>query len=225
MTTLPRTPAAIIFDMDGLLFDTEALYRQSFIEAAVEHGTDMAPSVFLTMVGSPWPDNRSRLLEIYGDTFPVDAYGLSVQRRFLAKADTSLALKPGVLEILDTLDRFSIPHAIATSSGHASVRHHLAMHGLSDRFDAIVAAGDYAAGKPAPDPYLRAAERLGVEPGSCLALEDSHTGVRSAASAGTMTIMVPDLLEPTDEIRALCVHVARDLHEVRDMVLAALRSD
>src|SRR5260221_4129359 len=81
--------------------------------------------------------------------------------------------------------------------------------------------GDYAASKPAPDPFLKAAERLGVEPRLCLALEDSHNGVRSASSAGMMTVMVPDLLEPTDEIRGLCTLVLRDLHEVRRLILSA----
>src|ERR1700741_4314232 len=88
-----------------------------------------------------------------------------------------------------------------------------------DRFDEIICRGDYEKGKPAPDPFLKAAERLGVEPRLCLALEDSYNGVRSASAAGMMTIMVPDLLEPTDEIRGLCIFVARDLHEVRGLIL------
>ncbi len=91
-----------------------------------------------------------------------------------------------------------------------------------DRFDEIICRGDYEKGKPAPDPFLKAAERLGVEPRLCLALEDSHVGVRSASAAGMMTVMVPDLLEPTEEVCALCVLVARDLHQVRDLVLACL---
>jgi beta-phosphoglucomutase-like phosphatase (HAD superfamily) len=83
----------------------------------------------------------------------------------------------------------------------------------------IVGHGDYEAGKPAPDPFLKAAERLGVEPRLCLALEDSHNGIRSASSAGMMTIMIPDLLEPTDEIRELCTFVVRDLLDVRRLIL------
>jgi beta-phosphoglucomutase-like phosphatase (HAD superfamily) len=89
------------------------------------------------------------------------------------------------------------------------------------RFNEIVASGDHERAKPAPDPFLRAAERLGTEAPLCLALEDSHNGVRSASSAGMMTVMVPDLLEPTDELRNLCAFVACDLHEVPTAVLAA----
>ena len=85
----------------------------------------------------------------------------------------------------------------------------------------MVAQGDYAASKPAPDPYLSAAGRLGVDPRLCLALEDSYAGVRSASSAGMTTIMVPDLLQPTDEVRRFCAYVAKDLHEVRGLILHA----
>jgi beta-phosphoglucomutase-like phosphatase (HAD superfamily) len=91
-----------------------------------------------------------------------------------------------------------------------------------DRFDEIICRGDYEKGKPAPDPFLKAAERLGVEPRLCLALEDSHIGVRPAAAAGMMTVMVPDLLEPTEDICTLYFFVARDLHQVRDLVLASV---
>jgi beta-phosphoglucomutase-like phosphatase (HAD superfamily) len=87
----------------------------------------------------------------------------------------------------------------------------------------VVAHGDYANGKPAPDPFLKAADRLGVAPALCLALEDSHNGVRSASAAGMMTIMVPDLIPPTDEIRDLCTHVATDLHAVCRLVDAGRR--
>jgi len=89
------------------------------------------------------------------------------------------------------------------------------LHALADRFDAVVAFGDYVRGKPAPDPYLRAAQMLNVAPTDCLALEDSHHGVRAAVAAGMQTVMVPDLLPATEEIRLLCKFVARDLHDVR----------
>jgi HAD superfamily hydrolase (TIGR01509 family) len=218
LMTLPRRPAAIVFDMDGLLFDTESLYQEAALVVATEHGHDLTSGVFVRMIGLPWPQSRALLLDHFGEAFPVDEFVTAWVRHFWVIAETRLALKPGVVELLDTLDELQLPRAIATSSAHRTVQHHLAAHDLADRFDAIVGAGDYASGKPAPDPYLRAAERLGVAPGSCLALEDSHNGVRSAAAAGMMAVMVPDLLAPTDEIRALCILVARDLHEVRRLL-------
>ncbi len=218
---LSRKPAAVVFDMDGLLFDTEALYQEAFTQAASEQGYDMPLAVFHGMVGHPWPVNRVQLLDHYGPAFPADEFGAAVRRHFIAAADTRLRLKPGALEILDLLDELRLPRAIATSSRHDTVQHHLAAHALHGRFHAVVAQGDYAVGKPAPDPYLKAAERLGVEPRLCLALEDSYAGVRSASSAGMTTIMVPDLLQPTNEVRRLCAHVATDLHEVRGLILDA----
>ena len=160
------------------------------------------------------------LLGQFGDSFAVDAFRSAWMRQFDLMAESRLALKPGANELLDTLDHLGLPLAIATSASVQAVTHHLAAHDLAGRFRVIVAQGDYAASKPAPDPYLMAAEGLGVEPGLCLALEDSFNGVRSASSAGMMTVMVPDLVPPTDEIRSLCAVVADDLHTVRRLILA-----
>src|SRR3984893_10227149 len=113
-------------------------------------------------------------------------------------ASSRLSLKPGAIELLDALDDLRLPRAIATSSARHTGEHPLTAHELVGRFH----------------------ELFGVEPRLCLALEDYHNGVRSASSAGMMTVMVPDLLEPTGEIRGLCTFVARDLHEVRSLILA-----
>jgi HAD superfamily hydrolase (TIGR01509 family) len=218
---LPRAPAAIIFDMDGLLFDTETLYQEAILLAAAEGGHEIAVDVFNRTVGLPWAESRALLLSHFGEAFRVDEFQATWVRHFWVIAETRLALKPGALELLDTLDQFRLPRAIATSSSRRTVERHLTAHNLMGRFEEIVAHGDYDRGKPAPDPFLKAAERLGVEPRLCLALEDSHNGIRSASSAGMMTVMVPDLLEPTDEIRVLCIFVARDLHDVRRLILSS----
>ena len=98
------------------------------------------------------------------------------------------------------------------------MRAHLGPSGILPRFQAVIARGDYARGKPHPDPFLTAAAALGVDPADCLALEDSHNGVRAASAAGMMTVMVPDLLEATAEMRGLCVAVRASLHEVLAMI-------
>lgn len=216
---LPRMPAAVIFDMDGLLFDTEALYQEAIKLAATEHGHEMAPEFFLRTVGLPWAQCRALLLSHFGEGFPVDEFQAAWVRNFWVIADIRLALKPGVIELLDTLDQLQLPRAIATSSSRRTVERHLNAHGLLGRFDEIVGHGDYETGKPAPDPFLKAAERLGVEPLLCLALEDSYNGIRSASSAGMMAVMVPDLLEPTEEIEAFCLSIVADLHAVRRLIL------
>src|SRR5262249_38291516 len=135
-------------------------------------------------------------------------------------AENKLTLKPGAPELLEILDQFRLPRAIATSSSRTTAERHLTSHSLMDRFDQFIGRGNYEKRKPPPDPFLKPAARLGVEPRLWLALEDSHVGVSSASAAGMMTVMVPDLLEPTEDIRALCTFVARDLLEVRDLVLA-----
>ena len=217
---LPRMPEAVVFDMDGLLFDTEVLYQEAIQLAAAEGGHEVAIDVFNRTVGLPWAQSRALLLSHFGETFPVDEFQETWVRHFWVIAETRLTLKLGALELIDTLDQFRLPRAITTSSSRRTVERHLTAHNLMGRFAEIVGHGDYEKGKPAPDPFLKAAERLGVEPYLCLALEDSHNGVRAASSAGMMTIMVPDLLEPTDEIRRLCTFVVRDLHEVRSLIFA-----
>ena len=171
---LPRRPAAIVFDMDGLLFDTEALYQEAAILAAADGGHDVSSGVFSQTIGLPWPQSRSVLLAHFGLSFPVEEFVATWVRHFEVIAATGLALKPGAIELLNTLDHLGLPRAIATSSARETVEHHLHFHDLVGRFHHIVGHGDYAVGKPAPDPFLKAAELLGVEPRSCLALEDSH---------------------------------------------------
>ena len=151
---LPRHPAAVIFDLDGLLFDTESLYQEAIMLAASDVGQEMTPAIFHSMIGRPWLQTRAFLVEHYGSSFPVDDFRAAWHRHFDLIVETRLALKPGVLELLDALDALGLPRGIATSSSHKTVQHHLAAHNLGGRFHQIVASGDYAAGKPAPDPYL-----------------------------------------------------------------------
>ena len=215
---LPRPVAAVVFDMDGVLFDTETLYEKAALAAAREVGIPMTSEFFRGTVGSPWPVVRQQLLDHYGADLAVDELSDISRRIFHELADTQQILKPGVLELLGLLDQLALPRAVATSSSRPTVERHLQRHGLAGRFGGIAAHGDYARHKPHPDPFLKAAELLGVAPQSCLAIEDSHHGVRSASAAGMMTVMVPDLLPATDEICALCLHVAADLHEVRRLL-------
>lgn len=217
---LPYRPSAVIFDMDGLLFDTEALWQEALLSAAAERGHEIPDEVYHQSIGVRRSQCKGLFLSHFGEDFLFEEFHAHWTRHFWVISEHKLALKPGAPELLDALDQFSLPRAIATSSPRTTVDRHLASHGLKHRFDQIICRGDYENGKPAPDPFLKAAERLGIEPRSCLALEDSHVGVRSASAAGTMTVMVPDLLEPTEEVRALCIFVARDLHHVRDLLLA-----
>jgi HAD superfamily hydrolase (TIGR01509 family) len=219
---LPRTVKAVVFDMDGLLVDTEVLYCDALAAQAASMGYDLTMDVLKRMIGHSWAGSTTVLKAHFGEAFDTDALREGSIARFYELAESGIALKAGVREVLDVLVERGIPRAIATSSRRSEVEHHIGHHGLLDHFQAVVASGDYPRPKPNPDPYLLAAERLGVDPEACLALEDSHNGVRAAHAAGMMTIMVPDLLDPTEEMHTLCVRIARDLHEVRELLQAQL---
>jgi HAD superfamily hydrolase (TIGR01509 family) len=217
----PRPVRAVVFDMDGLLIDSEVVIRDAMMAVATEMGVELPNSVFIRMVGLTIPASDAVAQAHFGPDFPLAIFNAKAWERADAVLEAEDILKEGVIEIVDALEAAGIPRAVATSSPHESVRRHLEPSGLYARFQTIVARGDYARGKPNPDPYLLAAERLGVAPADCLALEDSHNGVRSASAAGMMTVMVPDLLEPTEEMHGLCVAVAQSLHEVREALEAA----
>jgi HAD superfamily hydrolase (TIGR01509 family) len=215
---LPRFVQAVVFDMDGLLVDTESMFRDVLMEASRRRGVHLPLEVFLRMVGLQHEASRAVAMAHFGADFDYEPWIADAWEMAHARTALGVAVKAGVVELLDYLDAAGIPRAIATSSGHPSVKRTLGPSGLVERFQTIIAAGDYARGKPNPDPFLTAAARLGVDPAACLALEDSHNGVRAAHAAGMMTIMVPDLLEATDEMRGLCVAVSQTLHEVRTLL-------
>lgn len=218
---LPFLPQAVVFDMDGLLIESERLYRDLFLAASDEGGHGMKVETYQKVCGSPWDVITGTIFADYGADFPIDSFRDAWLRHLGVMMADGVALKPGVIDILDLLDRLDIRRAIATSSRHDSVTRHLGPHDLLRRFDTIVARGDYTEPKPAPMPYLTAARWLSLDPGRCLALEDSYSGVRSATSAGMLTIMVPDVAPPTEEMREKCVAVASDLHAVASLLQKA----
>ncbi|NTA79870.1 HAD family phosphatase [Agrobacterium tumefaciens] len=222
---LPFLPHAVVFDMDGLLIESETLYRDSFLAASDEGGHGMLVETYQKVCGSPWDVITGTIFADYGADFPIDSFRDAWLRHLAVMMAEGVALKPGVVEILDLLDRLDIRRAIATSSRHDSVTRHLGPYDLLKRFDTIVARGDYSEPKPSPMPYLTAAKRLGIDPSRCLALEDSWHGVRSASSAGMMTIMVPDVAPPTEEMREKCIAVSSDLHAVAGLLQQAPLSE
>jgi len=219
---LPHQVRAVVFDMDGLIFNTEDIYRDAVMATAADANHDIPLAFYLSTVGLTGAATRLAFIERYGEGFDYDTFWNTASNRFAEMARTQLRLKAGVVELLDLLDGFTLPRAICTSSRHEDVRNNLAVGGLVGRFQFVIAQGDYSGSKPHPAPFLKAAERLGVAPQSCLALEDSYHGVRSATGAGMMTIMVPDLFPPSDDMKELCVGIAEDLHEVCSLIAAQL---
>ena len=211
----PRPVRAVVFDMDGLLINSEVVIRDAMMATARDMGVELPNDVFVRMVGLTYAASDAVAQAHFGPDFPLAEFNDEVWRRAQAVFDAEDILKDGVIEILDWLEQAGVARAVATSSGHAHVRRQLERSGVYARMQTIVARGDYERGKPHPDPFLVAAERLGVAPADCLALEDSHNGVRAAHAAGMMTVMVPDLLEATEEMREKCLAIADTLHDVR----------
>ncbi|MDB5929518.1 MAG: phosphatase [Polaromonas sp.] len=214
-----RGVEAVIFDMDGLLLNTEILARRALQLAGADLGLELTDAFFALLIGVPADGNRRLLFEHYGSAAPADALFAAAARHQRTLIDSGeMQLKPGVLELLDQLDQAGLPHGVATSSGRDKALHHLQRAGIAERFQAIVTRDEVARGKPHPDLFLRAAQALGMAPGSCIALEDSYNGVRAAHAAAMPVIMVPDLLPPNDEMMGKCVTIVSDLHAVSAML-------
>ena len=206
---------AVIFDMDGTLLDTESVFKTIVFEVCTELGFEMTDALHMSMVGGSHEHTNKLLLESYGVSFPYTLFDERCRVIMRERSHGGVPVKPGALELVQELRERNIPTAVATSSRNPHAQHHLTAAGLFDMFETIVTRDDVVHPKPHPEPYLTAASRLGVDPLKCLALEDSHSGVRAAHAAGMQTIMVPDLVHPSEEIRALGIAIMESLDHVR----------
>ena len=203
---------AVIFDMDGLLVDSERLARVALVQTAGAFGIENDPAVFAGMVGLPEDGSLALLTTRFGRDFPA--------REFLREAALAfdglvaagrLRAKPGAADFLNLLQRIEVRRAVATSSAQEKAARTLSKTRLIDHFELVVTRTDVTRGKPHPDLYLKAAADLGCPVSNCIAFEDSYNGVRAAHAADMRVIMIPDLLLPTAEMENLTEAILPDL--------------
>ncbi|MGH7056960.1 MAG: HAD family hydrolase [Acetobacteraceae bacterium] len=215
---LPGPVEAVILDMDGTLHDTEGVYHSALMRAVAAVGFSVSEEFCDRLIGIPGKETDQMIREHLGPAFPFDEYDRRYAEHCELLLGEGIGLKPGALALLDHLAESGLPRAIATSASRRAAGLHLERSGLARHFDVVVTRDDVARGKPYPDIYLEASRRLGVAAERCLAVEDSFNGIRAAHAAGMMTVMVPDRLAPSAEMRAVCACIARDLDEVRGLL-------
>ncbi len=207
-------PAAVIFDMDGLMLDTEIIYHTVWKKAARQLGYELDDALFYDLIGIRTEDCEAQIMTAMGADFPLDEFQRLWEAGWDEHAYThGIETKPGLFELLNLLEEIGIPKAVATSSTAPEAERSLGLTGLKARFPIVVTGDQVANGKPAPDIYLAAAQRLGVAPAACVAFEDSNAGTLAASSAGMRTYLVPDLKTPNAEATAAATAVLASLHE------------
>jgi len=219
-----RLPRAVVFDMDGLMLDTERMASRCWSAAASAIGVAFDTVLLPSMIGRNSRDSREFVLAHYGADYPIDALMRESRAQFDAIAECEgIAVKPGLHELLDWLESIPIPRIVATSTRRERAMAHLERCLLMSRFHALVGGDEVTEGKPAPDIFLLAAARLDVVPADCVVLEDSEPGVRGAIAAGMIPIMVPDMHGPSPELLACEPLVLASLLEVKTHLAALPR--
>lgn len=208
---------AVVFDMDGVIFDSERAVMNCWLELAQKYDIKDIEKPYFACVGTTMTRTREIMLETYGADFPYDEYAKESSFMYHEKYDGGkLPMKPGVVELLSYLKEKGRKIALASSSRRETVVNQLRWAGIIDYFDTIVCGDMVAKSKPAPDIFLKACQELGVSPENAYAIEDSYNGIRAAHAGKLHPIMVPDLLEANDEMRELAENVCNNLNEVID---------
>lgn len=206
---------AVVFDMDGVIFDTERLVIEFWKEVAKRHNIPNVEHTCIQCLGTNRVRTREIFLENYGADFPFDPYRAEVTELFNTHyKGVPLPTKPGVRELLSYLQEQDIKVGLASSTAQHLVRDEIGTAGLLPYFQTLVCGDMVEHSKPAPDIFLKACEILNADPTKSIAIEDSFNGIRSAHCAGMTPIMVPDQVQPTDEIRTLAFHVMPSLLDV-----------
>ncbi len=214
---------AVVFDLDGLMLDTEPSYKYAWQRAARDLGYELEDSLYDTLIGRCEMDSEAELTRAFGREFSIPEFRRHWSEHWRTRVEESgVPTKDGLLELLSLLEERGIPLAVATSSDHRRAGFSLCSAGLDRRIPVIVAGDQVAKGKPAPDIFLEAARRLGVEPRNCVALEDSDAGILSAVAAGMTALMIPDLQDPSEAAVRSAFRVLPSLRDATPVLLSLL---
>lgn len=212
---------AVIFDMDGLMLDTEVLAIMSLRKAADAIGISLTDEVVMAMNGLNEYDANILLEKELGQPFDQKKFSEIFYEDYHKRTilNDIIPIKEGLIELVDYLKENNIKLAVATSTKVDLALKKLKLAGIANRFEIIVGGDQVVQGKPAPDPYLKAVDKLGVDIKNCLALEDSDNGAMSAFSAGIRVIVVPDIKQPSQTTKEIALTICNSLLEVRKVIL------
>lgn len=202
---------AALFDMDGLLLDTEALTIDCMQETARAFDLPDLSETFIGMVGLRSDLAMAVLKGGLNGAMDAEAFTADAGARIAERRTHGIPVKPGVRELLQILRAQGTPCALATSSRTETAESYLAQTGLNRFFDTLTGGDRVMHAKPHPEIYLTAAASIGIDPKKTVAFEDSEPGVRAAHAARACVVQVPDLIAPSDDLRALCHHIAPDV--------------
>lgn len=208
---------AVVFDMDGVIFDSERAIMQCWKEVASRHNIPDIEKAILACTGTTMVRTREIMLNLYGADFPYDEYARESSAIFHSRYDGGrLPMKQGVKELLTFLKERGKKIALASSTRQQVVTDELRDAGIIEYFDRIICGDMVSRSKPAPDIFLKACEELNISPSDSYAIEDSYNGIRAAHAGGLHPIMVPDLLPADEEMQSLAEIVLPSLTSVME---------
>ena len=212
-------PKAIMFDMDGLIFDTEKVYKESWLAAAEKLGFKITENLWNSMIGVRVEECENKLTDEFGAEFPLEKFGEMWRQAFNETVDASgMEYKPGFTEFFDYLISKGYYVGLTTSSYEEDVKRNFAGKREIDLFSLILTGDKIKESKPSPETYIRASEISCIEPGEIIVFEDSINGMYSAINAGCRAVMVPDIQEPDEYIKKYSFMILCSLDEAIESI-------
>ena len=206
---------AVIFDMDGVIFDTERIYLEDWTTVFKEYGYDMKRELYISVMGKGRKKVKEVFKETFGDALPIEEMYIKKDELLFQRIKEGIALKEGVFEILDFLETSGYKIALATSAKKHRLNEQFIKSSISKKFDVVVCGDDVTNSKPDPEIFLKAASLLDIKPEECTVIEDSQAGIRSAYNAKMIPLHVKDLKDADEEITKYSYKNFENLIEIK----------